>query len=756
MQKSNNKLRDFALKIVCDPVLIYTVLIMMSIMYHYRSSLTAVYGLASFVIGGLSFRLFDFMKKHRFIGTVGYIALFFIFMYAVGFAQENGEKSYPLSFGVWFLTPQSSLEYSKWYTVEIFLLFQLFMMSVVYYFTKVQYRISMGFLIFIIPFSIYGKEYEKMPTYFIILLAVSYVFMMIRFRQMTDTETTEISDRRSIGKSIAVYAVIFAVASAVVPKPKVEADREMLETLISAEQFTDRLVSMLGVFSDETDGGRFSIRNTNTPVYFVRAEEPIKFKLKTFSDYNYSSDSWAVEDFDRNFEKTFDGVGQTMNSTLLDFEETGSLTKAILYASSANKDFAEKYGLSEYADGEITVPESARVHIVSVARGLQFAPVPPLVQSFAYTSYQQEMALIESGLIYANGKTRTSFSESEDFYFSYTPDSFFDYRTNRAVMDIISQYDYNEILSDAIGVTSGIDSDEARLFAVQLADEQERYSAYTDILLDYGDRQRIKNLAETITEGCFSDYDKARAIESYFFNNNYVYDLGYKKSDGENAESFIFDTKTGVCYEYATAMVLLSRAVGIPARYCEGYNMSQLFDNNATGTNFIITTGDAHGFPELYIRGFGWISFEPTISAGGEDVQENTATDSLSRAGVIIFAVAVVLIVFMLAYPAISHQLFILRYSSKSPDETVRAVMLRICRVFGIAKGSTSHETAEIIRAEYGAEIFGLAEMFDRAVYGEAVLDDKEREKAMELYISAYTAYKEKKRNRNKKLKNLH
>lgn len=757
MQKSNNKLRDFALKLVCDPVLIYTVLIMMSIMYHYRSGLTLVYGAVTFIIGGLSFRLFDYMTKHKFIGACGYILLFIGFMQAVKYAIRQGTAEYPLSFGVWFLTPQSALDYSRWYTVAIFLLFMIFMMSVIYYFTRVRYRIFMGFLIFIIPFAIYGKEYEKMPTYFIILLAVAYVLIMIEFRQMNGTETAEIVDGRNTRKSIAVYAVIFAVTASIVPKPEIEADREVLETLISAEQFTDRLTAMLGVFSEETDGGRFATRNNNNaPVYFVGASEPLRLKLTTFSDYNYNSDSWSVEDFDQGFETTFDGTGQKMNSSLLEFEETGSLAKAILYASSADGDFAEKYGLAEYAGSNITVPSSERVHIVSVARGMQFAPVPPLVQEFVYTSYQQEMSLIKSGLIYANGKTRSSFSGNETFFFSYTPDRFFNDGTNKAVTDIISQYDYSEILSDAINVMAEDGSPTAEMFLEQLADEADDYSEYRNILLEYGGNQRIKDLAEEITEGCVSDYDKAKAIESYFYNNDYVYDLEYRKGNGENAETFIFDTKRGVCYEYATAMVLLSRAVGIPARYCEGYNMSQAYTNNATDTNFIITTNDAHGFPELYIRGFGWISFEPTVSAVGSTEQENTATDSLARAGIIILVVGLAFMIFMLAYPALSHKLFILRYSRKSPNESVSAVMSRICRIFGIAKGHTSQETAEIIRDGYGADISALAEMFDRAVYGEAVLDDTERDKAMELYIDAYTAYKEKKRNRNKKLKNLY
>ncbi|MBO5104988.1 MAG: hypothetical protein J6B74_08015, partial [Ruminococcus sp.] len=345
MQKSNNKFKDFILKTVCDPVLIYTVIIMMSIMYHYKSEHTVIYGIVSFVIAGLSFRFFDYMKSHKFIGTLGYIALFSAFLYAVGFAQKKGEESYPLSFGVWFLTPQDVLDYSQWYTIVVFLLFLIFMMSVIYYFTRVRYRIFMGFLIFIIPFAIYGKEFEKMPTYFIILLAVSYILIMIQFRQMQDTEETEVVDKNTIWKSVTAYAVVFASIASIVPKPEIEANRDFLDTLISAEQFTDRLTAMLGVFRDDTDGQQFFRSNSNTPLYYVKANASMRLKTTTFSTYNYDDDVWSVEDSDRKFVKTFENTSESVKNGMLEFDETGSILKAVLHAGGLNSEFAEKYGI---------------------------------------------------------------------------------------------------------------------------------------------------------------------------------------------------------------------------------------------------------------------------------------------------------------------------------------------------------------------------------------------------------------------------
>lgn len=744
MQKNNNRLKNFVMKIVCDPVLIYTVIIMMSIMYHYRSSLTWIYGIAAFIIAGLSFRLFDYMTKHKFIGTIGYIALFSVFLYVVGFAQKKGENSYPLSFGIWFLTPQDVLDYSKWYTLEIFLLFMIFMMSVIYYFTKVRYRIFMGFLIFIIPFAIYGKEYEKMPTYFIIMLAVSYILIMINFRQVQNTEEIEIVGKKNIWKSIAAYAVIFASAAAIIPKPEVEANRDLLDTLISAEQFTDRLTAMLGVFQDTTDGGQFR-SDSNSPIYYVTANEPMRLKLTTFSAYNYSNDSWSVSYLDKNFAETFEADTESLRNGLYSFPETAGLTKALLRTAESNPDFAEKYGLSGISPEQVSVPENHWISVISNSGGSQFAPVPPLVQNFWSTSYQDELALIHSGIIYANGN-RNSFSYDERFVFGYTPESFFNDGKNRVAVDSLSAEDYAEMLSEAFLVADGDDAD-------IISDEMEKYISYSDILLDYGGNQKINDLAQQITAGLVSDYDKAKAIETYFLNNGYVYDLDYRKASGDNAEDFIFTAKRGVCYEYATAMVLLARAADIPARYCEGYNMSQMYENSTISTNFIVTGNDAHGFPELYIKGFGWVSFEPTVPSDDMSQQAATASESLTRAGVLILIIAVLAVICILFYPVVSHKMFIFRYSRKSPDDTVRAVMHRIYRMSGNDTGYTSQELAGFVSAEWGVDISGTAELFDRAVYGEAVLNEKDKEIAMDSYIAAYESWKEKKRTGNRKIK---
>jgi hypothetical protein len=74
---------------------------------------------------------------------------------------------------------------------------------------------------------------------------------------------------------------------------------------------------------------------------------------------------------------------------------------------------------------------------------------------------------------------------------------------------------------------------------------------------------------------------------------------------------FLFELQKGYCDYYASAMVILARASGLPSRIAVGY---------ATGNydyleqKFIVTEANAHAWPEVYIAPFGWIPFEPTAS----------------------------------------------------------------------------------------------------------------------------------------------
>ena len=81
---------------------------------------------------------------------------------------------------------------------------------------------------------------------------------------------------------------------------------------------------------------------------------------------------------------------------------------------------------------------------------------------------------------------------------------------------------------------------------------------------------------------------------------------------GENpVEKFLFDNMSGTCQHYSTAMVLLLRCMGIPARVVNGYMMNEW---NETGGFFTVRQSHAHAWVEVFFPKSGWVHFDPTPS----------------------------------------------------------------------------------------------------------------------------------------------
>lgn len=121
---------------------------------------------------------------------------------------------------------------------------------------------------------------------------------------------------------------------------------------------------------------------------------------------------------------------------------------------------------------------------------------------------------------------------------------------------------------------------------------------------------RIKNLALQITQGSSTMYDKVAALENYL-RTHYTYDatINAPPSNKEAASWFLFDEKRGYCNYFATAMTLMARELGIPARVAVGYTNGTL--DSKTGLRNINGT-DAHAWVQVYFAGYGWINFEPS------------------------------------------------------------------------------------------------------------------------------------------------
>ncbi|MBM4320081.1 MAG: transglutaminase domain-containing protein, partial [Deltaproteobacteria bacterium] len=74
--------------------------------------------------------------------------------------------------------------------------------------------------------------------------------------------------------------------------------------------------------------------------------------------------------------------------------------------------------------------------------------------------------------------------------------------------------------------------------------------------------------------------------------------------------SFLFGDRTGYCIHIAHAAVYLLRSLGVPARVGAGYTVDEAHAGG--GSSLLLRGGNAHAWPELYLRGFGWVVVDPT------------------------------------------------------------------------------------------------------------------------------------------------
>ncbi len=83
---------------------------------------------------------------------------------------------------------------------------------------------------------------------------------------------------------------------------------------------------------------------------------------------------------------------------------------------------------------------------------------------------------------------------------------------------------------------------------------------------------------------------------------------------------FLQEGESGYCVHFATAMTVLLRAAGIPARYVEGYAF-----RTSSGEKTTVTTKNAHAWTEYLHPRSGWTVVDATPSAWMENVQEQTS-----------------------------------------------------------------------------------------------------------------------------------
>ncbi len=131
---------------------------------------------------------------------------------------------------------------------------------------------------------------------------------------------------------------------------------------------------------------------------------------------------------------------------------------------------------------------------------------------------------------------------------------------------------------------------------------RERYLEVPETLPD-----RVREHTEAITRDAETALEMAASIEQWLTANK-QYSLRVNRPTGDIVDGFIFGMEEGYCVYFASAMTVMLRTQGVPARFTVGYSTGQEVDDG----RWVVRGLDSHAWVEVYFPEIGWIPFDPT------------------------------------------------------------------------------------------------------------------------------------------------
>lgn len=166
----------------------------------------------------------------------------------------------------------------------------------------------------------------------------------------------------------------------------------------------------------------------------------------------------------------------------------------------------------------------------------------------------------------------------------------------------------------ATSYVSAADEEHLRQVPLPTDSQDPLMRQYTQVPNDLRNDPRVFNLASQIVSdsGATNMYDMAQALASYL-HNHYKYSAHNAQPPGNQdaVTWFLFTEQQGFCTFFASAMVMMARLLGMPARVASGYT-SGTYDTQHN--EYVVKGTDAHTWAQIYFDGYGWINFEPSAS----------------------------------------------------------------------------------------------------------------------------------------------
>lgn len=684
--------------------------VMKIIVSAYVTKNDVIWYIGAFLYEAVLFWIFEKIKPRKILRVVVYLFMILVISGISMVLMRIGYDYNAVDITDWFYLSTSEIGENLYYLGGFFTFIGFFLTSIIYYFSIIRYRTFGMMLVTIFPFAIYGKRGEQVTTFDTTLMLTILIALMVHNRLMSDEKKYRVIINASYVLTISLFVTFVGAVTMLLPKPTVQSKLEQNtdffsfgNSKISASAY-DRL-------NDESSP-RFGANSTGEILFYVQSTSSKQtLFLRNHSFDVFKDDVWTDNG---NTSKLRDNVNY-------DFIKQDSQYKFM--KKLADKGTYSKYGLTSelYKKAVYNDTENLRIHSETFAPGY----LPATLMANIKTD-NDDYTDTGNYILRQSGYRRTGINAS----FSYIDEGDSEFKYAEKMPFGWDEYMY---MLDEMSSNNDIDSNTANYIKTI-------YNDYTDVS-DYS--TEMYNLAHKITDGKKNDYEKASALVDYFEYNNFTYDMDYQPPD-DSIDYFLFKSKTGSCTSYATAMTLMSRIVGLPARYVEGFAVGEKNENG----EFVVRDNCAHAFVEVYISGVGWMTFDPTVP-GYMNITQTAGTNNVTEAlqifvnyfsKIVLFLAVVFVVIFIVLLDRIIEIGF--RINLKFTNNKNRILKL-YKRTLKLLENSTKEKLGGLTPEQLSAyalqkkntDISSLVKLFEKVCFGDYSPNKAE-------YLSVYKVYK--------------
>ncbi len=677
--------------------------------YHRGDTLEFTIGFFAYAF--ILFAVFDVIRKIKYISGILYLAFAAIVLYfsvrpalQVSFSGSAG-----LSFNQWFYGVQSAATLVPSYSVALIIGGGFFFVSILYYFTQVIYRSFGTMLIIMFPLVIYSKRSDELNSLQFVIVLCLYIAILIHNRQMKSDKNAVVIVNKSYSLSIAVFVAVITLIVGFMPTPEILSRQEI------DNNYFDELTSTAPTgYSDSSSGTGGAL--SEDIIMYVYTDSPCYLRRQSYDYYN--NGAWNNDHTNQTsniFPDDFSQYYTDMSNTSL----INAFTSFRELLSDTNNDF-------NYPETELSPIETKRITIVPAEGFYPYYICSPL----------------NTISVYERGTENKVFNYGKNMHGEFMPLDYKNYRTftNGYTLEYIQNPGTLYEVCEQLSMTS--DDELSAFFNMILynADDEifrtylnnssyvyELFNSNNDEVFD-----EMQRIALEVTSQCETPYEKAKVLESYFEDNGFEYDPRYVPLDS-SPEYFVTQSKRGTCGDFATAMTLMARYVGLNARYVEGFVVDEAGEDEDGNQAYIVREKHSHAYVEVYIPGAGWMVFEPTVSGFLDYTYEEEM--ELSDYFLIIIrylaVIALIVIVLYLLRRKITEIVFKIRFHFADNN---KAVVLCYNRLLNHAaykfkidtRTMTSGQVSAYLRS-YGVEPEIVIQMFERTFYGSRPATDNDK-----------------------------